>query len=60
MWARTVITALSISIPCFAQGTRYPLFGMVHPRSDLSSLYMLTSDGGVETPGFTEKHSPWA
>ena len=30
------------------------------PRSSCSSLWMLTSDGGIATPGRTEKHRPWA
>ena len=30
------------------------------PRSSCSSLWMLTSDGGIGTPWRTEKHSPWA
>jgi hypothetical protein len=58
--ARTVSTALSRNTPWSAHAVRQPWLGMGHPRSFFNSLKMFFSEGGGLTPGFTEKHKPWA
>ena len=43
-----------------AQASRLPCDGTGTPRSSASSRWMLRSDGGIATPGGTEKQSPCA
>ena len=46
--------------PCLAQRERSPSEGIGAPVSEHTSLKIFTSEGGISTPGATEKQSPLA
>lgn len=56
----TVRLAFNNKTPCLAQAVSEPLFEISSPKSFLSSLYIFFKDGGMLTPGFTEKDKPSA
>ena len=59
--ASTVSVAFRRRTPWSAQAERSPFRvrnGVLYSSS--SYLYMLKSEGGTVTPGWTEKQSPWA
>ena len=58
--ASTVRVLFSRRTPCFVQRVRSPEFGIGAPTSSWISLKILRSDGGIVTPGWTEKARPLA